>query len=155
MDFHDSKTAWFYNNFSISPSEFDMCLSPIKPMNGVNQRKKAEKAGFLANDIRIPLQNSEPNEWNSMVLQQAHSAMNSALSQMNLNCVRTQLSCWQALINAKNGKKYGFWANHIRILLKNSKPIDWNYMISKQEGSAMNFASTQINLVRLCPQLSE
>ena len=62
MDFHDSKPAGFYNNFSISPSEFDMCLSPIKAMNGVNQRKKTEKAGFLANDIRIPLENYEPNE---------------------------------------------------------------------------------------------
>jgi len=74
----------------------------------INAKKKTEKKGFLANDIRIPLENSEPNEWNSMVLKQAHSAINSAPSQMNLNCVRTQLSCWQALINAKNGKNTDF-----------------------------------------------
>ena len=110
---------------------------------------------FRANDIRIPLENSDLNDWNSMLLKQERSAINFAPTQMNLNCIRPQLSEWHALINVNNEGFPQFLGNDIQIPLDNSDPNDRNSMVQKQEWSMINFASTQINMTRVCPQLGE
>ena len=110
---------------------------------------------FWPNDIRIQLKNSEPNDWNSMVLEHEGSAINSAPTWMHLNCIGLQLSEWQALINVNIEGSPLFLGNDIQIPLDNSDPNDWNSIVPKQEGSMINFASTQINLARVCPQLGE
>ena len=74
---------------------------------------------------------------------------------MHLDCIRPQLSEWQAIINVNIEGFPPFLGNGIQIPLDNSYTNDWNSMIQKQEGSLIKFASTQINLARDCPQLGE
>ena len=90
-----------------------------------------------------------------MVLKQQGSAINSAPTWMLLDCIRSQLSEWQAIIIVYIEGFPPFLGNGIKIPLDNSNPNDWISMVQKQERCMINFASTQINLARVRPQLGE